>query len=198
MTEKAPLSDTALNQLFREGRSYNGYTDAPVSDAQLDQIWELMKMGPTSANCLPARLIWCTSDAAKQKLAGMCMPANADKILSAPVSVIIGMDMEFYEQLPELFPHADARSWFVGNDASIKATAMRNSSLQGAYFIMAARALGLDIGPMSGFDNAAVDAGFFADTKVQSNFISTLGYGDDATIFPRSPRPPFERFNSIV
>jgi 3-hydroxypropanoate dehydrogenase len=198
MTEKAPLPDATLDQLFRDGRSYNGYLDKPVSDAQLHQIWELMKMGPTSANCLPARLIWCSSDAAKEKLAAMCMPANAEKILSAPVSVIIGMDMEFYEQLPELFPHADARSWFVGNEASIKTTAMRNSSLQGGYFIMAARALGLDTGPMSGFDNAAVDVGFFAGTNVQSNFISTLGYGDEATIFPRSPRPSFERFNSII
>ena len=198
MTEKAPLSDAALDQLFRNGRSYNGYTNAPVSNAQLNEIWELMKMGPTSANCLPARLIWCTSDTAKQKLATMCMPTNGDKILSAPVSVIIGMDMEFYEQLPDLFPHADARSWFVGNDANIAATAMRNSSLQGAYFIMAARALGLDTGPMSGFDTAAVNVGFFADTKIKSNFISTLGYGDDATIFPRSPRPAFERFNTII
>lgn len=198
MTEKAPLSDAALDQLFRNGRSYNGFTNTPVSNAQLNEIWELMKMGPTSANCLPARLIWCTSDTAKQKLAAMCMPTNADKILSAPVSVIIGMDMEFYEQLPDLFPHADARSWFVGNDANIAATAMRNSSLQGAYFIMAARALGLDTGPMSGFDTTAVDAGFFADTHIKSNFISTLGYGDDATIFPRSPRPAFERFNTII
>jgi 3-hydroxypropanoate dehydrogenase len=198
MPINTPLSDAALDQLFREGRSYNGYLDKAVSDEQLDQIWELMKMGPTSANCLPARMIWCTSDDAKKKLAALTLPANAEKILSAPVSVIIGMDMEFYEQLPELFPHADARSWFVGNDASIKATAMRNSSLQGAYLIMAARALGLDTGPMSGFDNAAVDAAFFPDGKVQSNFISTLGYGDPATIFPRSPRPAFERFNRII
>ena len=194
----APLDDAALDQLFRTARSYNGYTDAPVSRAQMDAIWEVMKWGPTSANCLPARLIWCESAEAKAKLAALAMPANATKILSAPVTVIIGMDMEFYEQLPELFPPADARSWFVGNQPMIDATAMRNSSLQGAYFIMAARALGLDTGPMSGFDNAGVDAAFFGGTTVKSNFISTLGVGDPATIFGRLPRPGFDRFNSVV
>ena len=193
-----PLSPAALDQLFREARSFNGYLDKPVSRDQMDAIWELMKYGPTSANALPARLVWCASDAAKEKLASLSMPSNGDKIRSAPVSVIIGMDLEFYEALPELFPHADARSWFVGNDAAISATAFRNSSLQGAYFIMAARALGLDTGPMSGFSNEAVDDAFFAGTKVKSNFISTLGYGDPATIFDRSPRPGFDRFNTIV
>jgi 3-hydroxypropanoate dehydrogenase len=194
----APLDDDALNQLFREARTYNGYFDKPVTDAQLKEIWEVMKFGPTSANCLPARLVWCSSDEAKAKLAALVAPTNADKIRNAPVSVIIGMDMEFYEQLPELFPHADARSWFVGNDDLISKTAFRNSSLQGAYFIMAARALGLDTGPMSGFNNAAVDEAFFAGTAIKSNFISTLGYGDPSTIFPRSPRPEFGRFNSIA
>lgn len=193
-----PLDTAALDQLFRQARSYNGYLDKPVSQEQMDAIWELMKYGPTSANALPARLVWCASDAAKEKLASLTMPANGDKIRAAPVSVIIGMDLEFYEALPELFPHADARSWFVGNDAAISATAFRNSSLQGAYFIMAARALGLDTGPMSGFSNEAVDDAFFAGTKVKSNFISTLGYGDAATIFERSPRPGFDRFNTIV
>jgi len=193
-----PLDTAALDQLFREARSYNGYLDKPVSQEQMDAIWELMKYGPTSANALPARLVWCASDAAKEKLASLTMPANGDKIRAAPVSVIIGMDLEFYEALPELFPHADARSWFVGNDAAISTTAFRNSSLQGAYFIMAARALGLDTGPMSGFSNEAVDDAFFAGTKVKSNFISTLGYGDPATIFDRSPRPGFDRFNTIV
>jgi 3-hydroxypropanoate dehydrogenase len=198
MPVNPPLGDVALNRLFREARTYNGYLDTPVGEDQLDQIWELMKYGPTSANCLPARLIWCTSQEAKEKLAALSMPANGEKILAAPVTVIIGMDLEFYEQLPELFPHTDARSWFVGNDELIEKTAFRNSSLQGAYFIMAARALGLDTGPMSGFNNAAVDEAFFAGTKVKSNFISTLGYGDPATIFDRSPRPEFERFNSIA
>ncbi len=194
----APLNDVALNQLFREARTYNAYLDKPVTDAQLNDIWELMKFGPTSANCLPARIIWCTSSEAKEKLAAMSMPANGEKILKAPVTAIIGMDLEFYEQLPELFPHTDARSWFVGNDELIEKTAFRNSSLQGAYFILAARALGLDTGPMSGFNNAAVDEAFFAGTKIKSNFISTLGYGDPASIFERSPRPEFGRFNTVV
>jgi 3-hydroxypropanoate dehydrogenase len=192
------LSDAALDQLFRTARSYNAYLDKPVSTEQLHAIWDLMKMGPTSANCLPARMIWCTSQAAREKLAALCMPANAEKILSAPVTVIIGMDTEFYEQLPELFPHADARSWFKGNDVLAAATAFRNSTLQGAYFILAARALGLDTGPMSGFSNDAVDAAFFAGTTFKSNFISTLGYGDPASVFDRSPRPGFDRFNSVA
>jgi 3-hydroxypropanoate dehydrogenase len=193
MPINTPLDDAALDQLFRTARTYNGYLDTPVSNEQLEAVWELMKYGPTSANCLPARIIWCVSQESKEKLAALSMPANATKILSAP-----GMDMEFYEQLPELFPHADARSWFVGNDAMIEATAFRNSSLQGAYFILAARALGLDTGAMSGFNNAGVDAAFFAETKVKSNFISTIGYGDPASIFERSPRPGFDRFNKIV
>jgi 3-hydroxypropanoate dehydrogenase len=193
-----PLNDAALDQLFRTGRSYNGYLDKPVTTEQLHAIWDLMKMGPTSANCLPARMIWVTSDAEKAKLATMAMPSNSEKILSAPVTVIIGMDMEFYEQLPELFPHTDARAWFVGNEALADATAFRNSSMQGGYFILAARALGLDTGPMSGFNADAVNEAYFADTKVKANFISTLGYGDPATVFDRSPRPNFDRFNTIA
>ncbi len=193
-----PLNDAALDQLFRTARTYNGYLDKPVTTQQLDAIWELMKFGPTSANCLPARLVWCVSQESKEKLAALTMPANGEKILKSPATVIIGMDMEFYEQLPELFPHTDARSWFVGNDAMIQSTAFRNSTLQGAYFILAARALGLDTGPMSGFSNEAVDAAFFAGTKVKSNFISTLGYGDPASIFERSPRPGFDRFNTVL
>ncbi|WP_293882519.1 malonic semialdehyde reductase [Sphingomonas sp.] len=193
----APLDDLALDQLFRTARSYNGYTDKPVSHDQMDAIWELMKFGPTSANMLPARLIWVKSPAAKEKLAGAASAANKAKIMSAPVTVIVGMDMEFYEQLPELFPPADARSWFVGNDALIELSAIRNSSLQGAYLILAARALGLDTGPMSGFDNAAVDAEFFAGTSIKSNFITTVGYGEPSSVFGRLPRPAFDRFNSI-
>ncbi len=194
----APLDSTALDQLFRTARTYNGYLDRPVSTDQLRAIWDLMKMGPTSANCLPARLVWCTTPESKAKLAACAMPANATKIESAPVSVVIGMDRKFYEHLPELFPHTDARSWFVDNQPLAEATAFRNSSLQGAYFILAARALGLDTGPMSGFSPEAVDAAFFADTPdVTANFISTLGYGDPASIFDRSPRPDFDRFNQI-
>lgn len=194
-----PLGAPALDQLFRTARSYNGYLDQPVATEQLHAIWDLAKYGPTSANCLPARIVWVTTPDAKEKLAALTLPANGEKIRVAPVTAIIGMDMEFYENLPELFPHTDAKSWFVGNDALIASTAMRNSSLQGGYFIMAARALGLDTGPMSGFSNDAVDAAFFADQPtVKSNFICTLGYGDPASIFGRSPRPDFDRFNRIV
>ena len=194
-----PLSDSALDQLFRTARTYNGYTDQPVSTEQLHAIWDLVKFGPTSANSLPARIVWCVTDEAKAKLAALALPANAEKILKAPVTAIIASDNEFYENLPELFPHADARSWFVGNEALAHTTAFRNSTLQGGYFILAARALGLDTGPMSGFNNAGVDEAFFADQpNLKSNFISTLGYGDPAAIFERSPRPDFARFNSIA
>lgn len=194
-----PLDDAALDTLFRTARTYNGYTDQPVSEAELRAIWELMKWGPTSANQLPARLIWCVSDDAKAKLAAACSEQNAPKILKAPVSVIIGMDVDFHDHLPELFPHTDARSWFADDAALRQVSAMRNSTLQGAYFIIAARALGLDTGPMSGFDHAKVDAAFFADTpNVRSNFVSTLGHGDPSTIFDRLPRPAFEKFNTVL
>jgi len=193
------LPDEALDQIFREARSYNGWLDKPVSDEQPRAIWDLAKMGPTSANMLPARIVWVKSEAAKQRLADLSSGNNRDKILSAPVTAIIGYDIDFHEQLPWLFPHADAKSWFDGNDEFRKEGAFRNSSLQGAYFIIAARALGLDTCPMSGFDNAKVDAAFFADQpRVRSNFICSVGYGDPATIFDRSPRPDFERFNTIA
>ncbi len=198
MPVNQPLDDNALDRLFRTARTYYGYLDTPLSNEQLEAVWELMKFGPTSANCLPARITWCVSQESKDKLAALSMESNADKIRKAPATAIIGMDMEFYELLPELFPHADAKSWFVGNDQMIESTAMRNSSLQGAYFILAARALGLDTGPMSGFNNDAVDAAFFAGTTIKSNFISTIGYGDATSLFDRSPRPEFSRFNTIV
>ncbi|KQN24891.1 malonic semialdehyde reductase [Sphingomonas sp. Leaf33] len=194
-----PLDDTALDTIFRAARTYNGYLDKPVAEEQLQAIWDVMKFGPTSANQLPARLVWCVSDDAKEKLAGCASDSNADKIRKAPVSVVIGMDENFHEYLPELFPHTDAKSWFDGNLDLRKASAFRNSSLQGAYFIIAARALGLDTGPMSGFDGGAVDKAFFADQPgVTVNFISTLGYGDPSTIFDRSPRPDFAKFNRIA
>jgi 3-hydroxypropanoate dehydrogenase len=196
MTQR--LNDAALDQLFRTARTYNSYLDKPVTTAQLNAIWDVMKYGPTSANCLPARLVWVVSQEAKEKLSALCMPANGEKIMNAPVSVIIGMDSEFYEQLPDLFPHADARSWFKDAPELAAATAFRNSSLQAAYFILAARALGLDTGPMSGFSNDGVNAAFFAGTNVKSNLISALGYGDPSSIFDRSPRPGFDRFNTIV
>lgn len=194
-----PLSDAALDQLFRSARSYNAYLDQPVATEQLHAIWDLLKFGPTSANCLPARIVWVTSAEAKAKLAGCVIESNVAKVLSAPVSAIIGMDIDYHEHLPTLFPHTDAKSWFEGNEPLREVTAMRNSSLQGAYLILAARAIGLDTGPISGFDNAAVDAAFFAATpQVKSNFICTLGYGDPASIFDRSPRPGFETFNTIA
>ncbi len=193
------IDDTALDQLFREARTFNHYTDEPVPESDLHAIWDLMKMGPTSANQLPARLVWCVSAEAKEKLAAAASDTNADKIRKAPVSVIVGMDSEFHEHLPELFPHADAKSWFDGNSELRQASAFRNSSLQGGYLILAARALGLDVGPMSGFDGGAVDKAFFHDTPaVKTNFIATLGHGDRSTLHDRSPRPAFERFNRIA
>jgi 3-hydroxypropanoate dehydrogenase len=195
----SPISDAALDQLFRTARSYDRYLDKPVTTKQLHAIWELMKMGPTSANMLPARMIWCTTDEAKAKLAAVVAPVNTDKVLKSPVTVIIGMDIEYHENLPWLFPFANAKAWFDGNLPLREVSAMRNSTLQGGYFIMAARALGLDTGPMSGFSNEAVDAAFFADTpNVKSNFISTLGYGDPAGLLERAPRPEFDTFNSIA
>jgi len=195
----AKLDDGVLDAVFRQARSYNGYTDAPVSQAELVAIWDLMKWGPTSANQMPARLIWCVSDESKRKLADACSAQNQPKILNAPVSVIIGMDTEFHEHLPELFPHVDAKSWFDGNAELRAASAFRNSTLQGAYFIIAARMLGLDTGPMSGFDAGKVDAAFFSDTPaVRTNFISTLGHGDPASIHDRSPRPDFAKFYTVA
>ncbi|MDP1028236.1 malonic semialdehyde reductase [Sphingomonas sp. KR1UV-12] len=194
-----PLDQAALDQLFVEARTFNHYTDRPVSEADLRAIWDLTKMGPTSANQLPARFVWCTSPEAKERLALCASDSNADKIRAAPVSLVIGMDTEFHEYLPQLFPHADAKSWFDGNRELREASAFRNSSLQGGYFILAARALGFGTGPMSGFDAGAVDKAFFADQpSVRTNFIATLGHGDTAKLHDRSPRPAFETFNRIV
>ena len=193
-----PLDDAALDTIFRTARSYNGYLDTPVAEDQLRAIWDLMKWGPTSANQHPVRVVWCRSDEAKAKLAACASAQNAPKILKAPVSAIVAMDEEFHEHLPELFPHVDARPWFA-EATGRKLSAMRNSTLQGAYLIIAARAIGLDTGPMSGFDNAKVDAAFFADQpNVKSNFITTLGHGDPATIFDRLPRPDFAKFNTLA
>ena len=193
------ISASALDRLFRAARSYNAYLDKPVSTEQIHAIWDLLKYGPTTANSLPARIIWVTSQSAKQKMAGCFIESNVAKIMSAPVTAIVGYDIDYHEHLPELFPHTNAKAWFEGNEPLRESTAFRNSSLQGAYLILAARALGLDTGPISGFDNAAVDAAFYAATpRVKSNFIVTIGYGDPASIFERSPRPGFDRFNSIA
>ncbi len=189
---------TSTEQIFTEARTQNGYLPTAVSDAQLHDLYELMKWGPTSANCSPARLQFVRSGQAKAKLAACVAPANQPKVLQAPVTVIVGMDLEFFERLPQLFPHTDARAWFVGKPAMIEATAFRNSSLQGAYLMVAARALGLGCGPMSGFDAAALDAAFWAGTPVRSNFICTLGHGDPAKVLPRSPRLTFEEACQFV
>lgn len=194
-----PLSDAGLDQLFREARSYNAWLERDVTEEQIRAIYDLMKMGPTSANQQPGRLVWLKSPEAKARLARHASEKNQPKITTAPVCVIVGMDLDFHEQLSWLFPHTDARGWFAGSEDLRRANAFRNSSLQGAYLMLAARALGLDCGPMSGFDNAAVDAEFFADQpNVKSNFICSIGYGDPASIFPRSPRPEFDVFNKLL
>jgi 3-hydroxypropanoate dehydrogenase len=187
------MIDQATAQLlFSHARTHNGFTAQAVSDAQLRQLYDLLKWGPTSANCSPARFVFVRSGAAKEKLLACMSPGNVDKTRQAPVTAIIGMDMEFYEKLPQLFPHTDARSWFAGKPAHIEATAFRNSSLQGGYFILAARAVGLDCGPMSGFDADKLNATFFAGTAVKANFVCNLGQGDASKLFPRSPRLAFE------
>ena len=185
------LSDAALDQLFRTARTYNGFS-GEVSDETLHRLYDLLKFGPTSANASPARFVFVKSAAAKARLAPALSEGNRDKTLSAPVTVIVGFDEDFHDKLPFLFPHTDAKSWFDGPREGRHEAAFRNGSLQGAYLILAARALGLDTGPMSGFDNARVDAEFFAGTAVRSNFLVNLGQGDPSTIFARSPRLPFD------
>ncbi len=191
-------NQVSLAALFTEARTQNGWQKKPVSDSQLRQMYELMKWGPTSANCSPARLIFVRGHEAKERLLTCMIPGNLEKTREAPVVAIIGMDMAFYEKLPALFPHTDARSWFVGNQELIEATAFRNSSLQGAYLMLAARALGLDCGPMSGFDPQKLNDSFFADTTTKVNFVCGLGYGDPSKVFPRSPRLAFDDTCSIL
>ncbi|ACD19171.1 malonic semialdehyde reductase [Paraburkholderia phytofirmans] len=192
------LSDQALDQLFREARTHNGWQQKPVDDAVLKQLIELVLLGPTSANSSPGRFVFVRTPEGKEKLRPALSPGNLEKTMAAPVTAIVGMDMAFYEHLPKLFPHADARSWFAGNDKAIADTAFRNSTLQGGYLILAARALGLDTGAMSGFDAAKVDEAFFAGTTVKSNFLINLGYGDPSKLFPRSPRFAFDEAAQIV
>lgn len=186
------ISESALQQLFTLARSQNGWLDTPVADETLQDLYELLKWGPTSANCSPARFVFVRSSEGRQRLAACVSAGNAAKVQAAPVTVIIGMDMAFYDKLPQLFPHTDARPWFAGKPDVIDATALRNSSLQGAYLMLAARALGLDCGPMSGFDVARVDAEFWVGTAVRTNFICSLGHGDPAKVFGRSPRLAFD------
>lgn len=195
----AVLGSDALDQLFREARTYNGWLGKEVSEGQIHQIYDLLKMAPTSANMQPARFVWVQSPEAKAKLVDCVAEGNKDKVQAAPVTVIIGFDIDFHEELPWLFPHADAKSWFEGDVEGRKEGAFRNSALQGAYLMLAARAVGLDCGAMSGYDADAVNAAFFADTPtVKANFICSIGYGDPESIFDRSPRPDFDTFNSVV
>ncbi len=185
------LDDSAQDILFLAARTYSKFKDTPVPDDLLRRAWDLARMGPTSVNCQPARIVFVRSPEAKQRLKPALAPGNLDKTMAAPLTAIIGHDMEFYDRLPVLFPHADARSWFVGNEAMIQSTAFRNGTLQGAYFMLALRGLGLDCGAMSGFDNAKVDEAFFAGTGIRSNFLVNIGYGDDSGLFPRGPRLDF-------
>lgn len=183
---------SALSIMFEDARTHSAWQDRPVSEDVLRAAWGLAKMGPTSANCSPARIVFVVSREAKEKLKPALSEGNLAKTMAAPATAIFGYDLAFYERLPELFPHTDARSWFVGNDKLIETTAFRNGTLQSGYFILAARALGLDCGPMSGFDNAKVDEAFFAGTSIRSNFLCNLGYGDASKLRPRNKRLSFE------
>src|SRR5690606_9230553 len=186
------FTDAALDQLFRTARTQNSFQDRPVEDSQLRAMYDLLKWAPTSANASPARFVFVKSAEAKQKLAPALSEGNLAKTMAAPVTVIVGFDQDFQEKLPYLFPHTDAKAWFDGPREGRHEAAFRNGTLQGAYLILAARALGLDAGPMSGFDNVKVDAAFFAGTAIKSNFLVNLGYGDPAGVFPRLPRLSFD------
>lgn len=192
------LDQSALETLFLSARSHNGWQDKKLPDGIIEDIYDLWKMGPTSANSCPARLVFVQSAEAKERLKACLAAGNVDKSMSAPAVAIIGMDMEFYEKLPELFPHDDARSWFAGNDAKIEENAFRNSSLQAAYFMLATRSLGLDCGPMSGFDYEKMNQEFFPDGKVKCNFICAIGYGDESKLFGRLPRLSFDDVCTIL
>jgi 3-hydroxypropanoate dehydrogenase len=192
------LTDAALDQLFRNARTHAKWLDKPVGEDMLQTLADLVKLCPTSANCAPARIVFVVTKEAKEKLKPCLAPGNVEKTMTAPVTAIIGYDTEFYEKLPFLFPFADARSWFAGNSVAIEETAFRNSSLQAGYLILAARSLGLDCGPMSGFDKAGVEAAFFPSGKVKANMLCNLGYGDVSALHPRAPRFAFEEFCKIV
>ena len=193
------LNTEGQDLLFRNARSHSDWQDKPVDDGLLRQVYDLAKMGPTSANMCPLRTIFVKSREAKERLKPALHAGNVNKVMTAPVTAIFGMDIRFYEKLPQLFPHADARSWFEDlPEPVLEYIALRNSSLQGAYFMLAARSLGLDCGPMSGFDNAKVDAEFFAGTTIKSNFICALGHGDASKLHPRSPRLPFEEACQVI
>lgn len=193
------LSNEDKDLLFRSARSHSVWLDKPVDDALLEQVYELAKYGPTSANMCPLRLLFVKSPEAKERLRPSLNAGNVAKVMTAPVTAILGMDIHFYEKLPQLFPHVDAKSWFKDLPENVlEYVALRNSSLQGAYFMLAARALGLDCGPMSGFDNAKVDGTFFAGTTIKSNFICSLGYGDRSKLHPRAPRLAFKEACKVI
>lgn len=192
------IDSQALDQLFSQARTHHAWQARPVADDTLRQLYALTILGPTSANCLPARFLFVRSLEAKERLRPFLAPGNVEQTMSAPVTVIVGQDHDFPEHLPRLFPFTDARSWFTGNAPKISETALRNSSLQGAYLMLAARALGLDTGAMSGFDNAGLDTEFFAGTQVRSNFLINLGYGDASKLHPRAPRPDFDEYAQIL
>jgi 3-hydroxypropanoate dehydrogenase len=192
------LPDRCLDQIFRAARTHNAWREEDLPDSLLHELVELVKLGPTSANCSPARFLFVKSRAAKERLKPHLSEGNRDKTMKAPVCAIIGYDLDFYHHLPKLFPHTDAKSWFAGKPKKIEETAFRNGTLQGAYLIIAARALGLDTGPMSGFDNEGVDAEFFAGTNIKSNFLCSLGHGDPSVLFPRSPRFAFDEMAKIL
>jgi len=192
------LSDEGLDLLFRQARTHSHWLEGEIVDVLLEAIYDLAKMGPTSANCSPMRVVFVRSPEAKERLRPALDAGNVDKTMTAPVTAIVAYDTGFYEHLPRLFPHADARAWFAGNEALIQETAMRNGTLQGAYFIIAARALGLDCGPMSGFDKEAVDRAFFRDRRVKSNFLCNLAHGDADKLPPRGPRLDFAEACQVV
>ena len=192
------IDSKALDVLFRAARTHTKWLDKPVDDALLKAIYDVARFGPTSANSLPARFVFVKSAEAKERLKPALAPGNVDKTMSAPATVIVAYDLEFFDKLPKTFPQVDARSWFVGNEDLIQSTAFRNGTLQGGYLILAARALGLDAGPMSGFDNAKVDAAFFPGGRVKSNFLINLGYGDASALHPRNPRLDFDEAAQIV
>jgi 3-hydroxypropanoate dehydrogenase len=188
----------ALTLLFTQARTHNGWLDREVPDALLREAVDLAKWGPTSANCSPLRVLFVRSKAAKERLAPALTPGNLEKTMAAPATAILAHDLKFYEHLPRLYPASDARSWFVRNDALIEETAFRNGTLQAAYLLLALRAVGLDVGPMSGFDKAKVDAEFFPEGELKSNFLMNIGYGDPAKLYPRGPRFAFEEMAKIV
>jgi len=197
--ERIPqLGNDELDLLFLQARSHNGWLDEPVTDQQLQDLYDILKMGPTSMNCSPARFVFVRSAEGRERLRPTLSPGNVDKTMTAPVIVIIGYDLDFHEQLPQLFPHTDARRFFVGKPEHAATTAFRNGTLQGAYLLLAARALGLDCGPMSGFDHHKLDAEFFASTRIKSNFLCGLGRGDSRKLFQRHPRLGFSQACELV